>query len=62
MFLLRASLSETSGYYYYYHDIPSNIRLEGGHLWVEFLVATYEGIFVDLPDLPIVVPRAEVAL
>ena len=31
-------------------------------MWVELLVSADEGVLVDLPDLAVVVPRAQVAL
>ena len=42
--------------------LPSNIGVEGGDLWVEFLVAADEGVLVDLPDLAVVVPCRQVVL
>ena len=41
---------------------PRNICIEGGHLWVEFLISPDKGIFVNLPDLPVSVPGTEIVL
>ncbi len=42
--------------------LPGYISIKRGHLRVQFLVTSYESIFVDLPDLPVVVPRTQVVL
>ena len=41
---------------------PSNICIKRGHLRVEILVSLDEHVLIDLPDFPVVVPRAEIVL
>ena len=41
---------------------PSNISIKRGHLRVELLVASDEGVFVDFPDFPVIIPGLQVIL
>lgn len=42
--------------------VPGDVGVKGGNLRVEPLVSSDEGVFPDLPDLSVVVPRSQVVL
>ena len=41
---------------------PCDIGIKGRHLWVQFLISADECVFVDFPDLAVVIPRGQVIL
>lgn len=42
--------------------LPSSVRIEGRHEWVEVPVAVNEGVLADLPDLTVHIPGLQVCL
>ena len=59
---LVGSSSVTHCIWYKNTNPPGDIRIKGGHLRVELLVALDEGVLVDFPDLAVIVPRPQVVL
>ena len=61
--MLKESESIKSGYedgIFSISFIPRDISVKGGDGWIQPLVASDEGLFVQFPDLSVRVPRGQV--